>query len=167
LLLTRKTTNPQYIRELSQPLLIYPWAKMKKPLLFIFILLMVSCTKDEIKLEAFGPEAFAYDLGDTWEVNALVNVRGFEQREHIDNKSFVASIILSADIKKPDGTFVEGVFADTINVINHEEILDIPLDVQFGLDSNYPLGSYQIIIHITNEFSKNDITTTIEFDLTD
>jgi hypothetical protein len=96
-----------------------------------------------------------------------VNVRGFEQRESADNKSFKASIILSADIKTPDGTLVEWVFADTINATHHEEILDIPLDVQFELDSTYSLGKYQIIIHITDEFSKNNITTTVEFDLTD
>jgi hypothetical protein len=96
-----------------------------------------------------------------------VNVRGFEQREKIDNKSFVASLILSANIKKPDGNFVEGVFADTLNVTHHEEILDIPLDVQFELDSTYSLGKYQIIIHISDEFSNKNITTNVEFELTD
>ena len=140
---------------------------MKKLWFFLFILIAVACTKDEVKLETFSPEAFAYDLGDTWEVNALVNIRGFEQRENIDNKSFAASLNLSANIKKPDGTLVEGMFADTINVTHHEEILDIPLDVQFELDSTYALGRYQIIIFITDEFSKKDITTNVEFELTD
>ena len=54
-----------------------------------------------------------------------------------------------------------------MNVTHHEEILDIPLDVQFELDSNYSLGKYQIIIHITDGFSKKNISTTIEFELTD
>lgn len=140
---------------------------MKKLLLLSFILLVAACTKDEIKLETFSPEAFAYDLGDKWEVNALVNVRGFEQREGIDNKSFEAFITLLADIKTPGGNLEEGIFADTINVSHHEEILDFPLDVQFELDSTYSLGRYQIVIHITDEFSKNNITTTVEFNLTD
>jgi len=140
---------------------------MKNLLLFSLILATVACTKDEIKLETFSPEAFAYDLGEMWEVNALVNVKGFEQRESNDDKSFEASIFVLADIKTPDGKLVEGIFADTINVTHHEDILDIPLDVQFVLDSTYSLGRYQIVIHITDEFSKKDITTTVEFDLTD
>jgi hypothetical protein len=140
---------------------------MKKLLFLAFILLMIACTGDEIKLETFSPEAFAYDLGENWEVNASVNVRGFEQRENIDNKTFEASIILSADIKTPDGTLVNGVFADTINVTYHEEILDIPLDVQFELDSSYSLGRYQIIIHISDEYSNKTLITTVEFELTE
>ena len=126
---------------------------------------MSACTKDEINLEPFSPEAFAYDLGENWEINALVNVKGFEQRENNINKSFDASITLSADIKTPNGKTVEGVYTDTINVTHHEEILDIPLEVQFELDSSYSLGKYQIIIHISDEFSKNIVTTTVEFDL--
>jgi hypothetical protein len=140
---------------------------MKKLLFLSFILVVVACSKDDIKLETFSPEAFAYDLGDKWEVNAIVNVRGFEQRENTENKKFEASIIFSADLKALDGTLVERIFADSINVALHEEILDIPLEVQFELDSTYSLGKYQIIIHITDDFSKNNITTTVEFDLKD
>ena len=126
---------------------------------------MISCAKDEIKLEPFSPEAFAYDLGENWEINALVNVKGFEQRKNDTNKSFDASITLSADIKTPNGKIVEAVYSDTIYVSNHEEILDIPLEVQFELDSSYSLGKYQIIIHISDEFSNNIVTTTVDFDL--
>jgi len=140
---------------------------MKKLLCFALILLITACTKDELKLETFSPEAFAYDLGEKWEVNALVNVKGFEQREHNKKELFEASLTLSADIKTPDGTLVNGVYADTINVNHHEEILDIPLEVQFELDSTYSLGKYQIIIHIRDEYSKHTVSTTVEFELTE
>ena len=50
-------------------------------LFVLSLLLITSCNKEEIKLEVFNPEAFAYDLGNTWEVNAMINVKGFEQRE--------------------------------------------------------------------------------------
>ena len=140
---------------------------MKKLLFLSFVLFVVTCSKNDINLETFSPEAFAYDLGDKWEVNAIVNVRGFEQREGADHKSFEASINLSADFKTPDGKLVEDIFADTINVSHHEEILDIPLEVQFELDSTYSFGEYQIIIHITDSFSKNHTTATVEFNLKD
>ncbi len=128
---------------------------------------MIACAKDELKLETFSPEAFAYDLGEKWEVNALVNVKGFEQREHNKKQLFEASLTLSADIKTPDGTLIDGVYADTINVNHLEEILDIPLEVQFELDSTYSLGKYQVIINIIDEYSKNIVTTSVEFVLTE
>ena len=139
---------------------------MKKLLFTSLILLIIACTKEEVKLEAFSPEAFAYDLGEIWEINALVNVKGFEQRENNDN-TFEASINLSADIKSPDGKVIEGVYDDIINVTHHEEILDIPLEVQFELDTTYALGKYLIIIHITDEFSNNSITTNVEVELSE
>ena len=140
---------------------------MKKNLFLAIILLSTACMNDELKFETFSPEAFAYDLGENWELNALVNVRGFEQREHNSNKSFEASLTLSADIKTPEGALINGVFADTLNVNHHEEILDIPLEVQFELDSTYSLGKYQVIINIIDEYSKNIVTTSVEFLLTE
>ena len=128
---------------------------------------MTACTKDETKFETFSPEAFAYDLGKNWEVNASVNVRGFEQREQAGNNLFEASITLSADLKTPDGSLVEEIYADAINVTHHEEILDIPLDLQFELDSASVLGRYQIIIQISDEFSNNIVTASVDFDLTE
>lgn len=139
---------------------------MKKLLFIALLLVMNACTRDELKLEAFSPEAFAYDLGKIWEINALVNVKGFEQREN-NNNTFEASIALSADIKTPGGKILEGIYTDTINVAHHEEILDIPLEVQFELDKTYSIGNYQIIIHITDEFSKNSITTNVEVELSE
>ena len=57
--------------------------------------------KEEIKVEAFSPEAFAYDLGDTWEVNATVNVRGFEKIDVEEELS--ASLDFSVDFVNPKG----------------------------------------------------------------
>ena len=135
-------------------------------LLFFILLLMNSCGKEETKLEAFNPEAFAYDLGNTWEVNAMINVKGFEQREGI-GETFEASISYSADIKTPGGETVEKVFSDKINISEQEEIIDIPLEVQFELDSTYSVGKYTIIFNITDTYSQNSITGLTEFNLTE
>ena len=140
-----------------------------KKILSLFVLsslLLTSCSKEETKLEAFNPEAFAYDLGNTWEVNATINVKGFEQREG-SGDTFEASISYSADIKTPDGKTVQNLYSDKINVSAQEEILDIPLEVQFDLDSTYSFGKYTIIFNITDVYSQNSITASAEFDLTD
>ena len=141
---------------------------MKKDIIlwFFILVLMNSCGADETKLEAFNPEAFAYDLGNTWEVNAMINVKGFKQREG-DGNTFEASISYSADIKTPDGETVENVFSDEINISEREEIIDIPLDVQFEMDSTYPKGKYTIIFNITDMYSQNSITGSTEFNLSE
>lgn len=137
------------------------------PSLFVLsLLLLSSCSKEKTKLEAFNPEAFAYDLGNTWEVNATINVKGFEQREG-SRDTFEASISYSADIKTPNGKIVENLYSDKINISAEEEIIDIPLEVQFELDSTYSFGKYTIIFNITDIYSQNSITGSAEFDLTE
>ena len=140
--------------------------KIFLPLFVLSLLLLTSCSKEETKLEAFNPEAFAYDLGNTWEVNAMINVKGFEQREG-SGDTFEASISYSADIKTPDGKTVENLYSDKINISAQEEIIDIPLEVQFELDSTYSFGKYKIIFNITDNYSQNSITGSAEFDLTE
>ena len=140
--------------------------KKKSLLLFFLLLLVNSCGKEETKLEAFNPEAFAYDLGNTWEVNAMINVKGFEQREG-SGDTFEASISYSAGIKTPDGKTVENIYSDIINISDQEQIIDIPLEVQFELDSSYSIGKYIIIFNITDSYSQSSVTGFAEFDLTE
>ncbi len=135
-------------------------------LFVLSLLLLTSCSKEETNLEAFNPEAFAYDLGNTWEVNAMINVKGFEQREGSDD-NFEASISYSADIKTPGGKTVENLYSDNINISAQEEIIDIPLEVQFELDSTYSIGKYTIIFNITDSYSQSSVTGFAEFDLTE
>ena len=60
---------------------------MKKIFLILLISsILISCSKKEVKFEAFSAEAVAFDLGDgTAEVNATVRVKGFTQSEKDDN----------------------------------------------------------------------------------
>jgi hypothetical protein len=130
------------------------------------IVLFSSCSKEEINLEAFNPEAFAFDLGNSWEVNAMVNVKGFKQKEG-DDDTFEASISYTTDIETPNGNKIENLYSDKINISAQEEIIDIPLEVQFELDSTYTLGTYKIIFNITDNFSETSITNSTNFDLTE
>ena len=135
-------------------------------LIFTLLLIILSCGKKESNLEAFNPEAFAYDLGRNWEVNAMVNVKGFEQRES-STKHYEASISYSADIITPGGETVKNLDSDKVNFSLDEEIMDIPLEVQFDLDSTYSFGKYRIIINIVDNYSGNSVRSSAEFDLED
>jgi len=137
---------------------------MKKILGLIFsILLIISCSKkEEVKLEAFSPEAFAYDLGDSWEVNATVNARGFEKTE--SGVKYFASLSFSVDLEKPDGSKVKEIFKDEKKVTD-EELNDIQLEVQFELDSAYSEGTYSLYFNIKDNNSNKTAEATVNFDL--
>ena len=96
----------------------------------------------------------------------MINVKGFEQREGNED-AFKASIFYSADIKTPDGKTLENLYSDNIDISDQEELIDIPLEVQFELDSTYSHGKYTIIFNITDSYSQNSVTGSVEFDLTE
>ena len=119
--------------------------------ILLIILLTISCSKkEEVKFEAFSPEAFAYDIGDSWEINATVNVKGFVVKE-VGNQSS-ASISFSVDMIGPDSIEVKNIFSDSKDITSGE-LIDIQLEAQFELDYNSPDGLYKIIFHITDKYS--------------
>ena len=140
---------------------------MKKfyTVIFFIAIFLLSCAKEETKLETFNPEAFAYDLGDSWEVNAVVNVKGFEQRKNSENNNFEASISYSADIKTPAGKIIKDIYTDKADFSSKEELLDVPIEVQFDLDSTYTEGTYRIIFNLEDNFSNGTATSSVDFNL--
>ena len=77
----------------------------------LLLILIVSCgEKEEVRFEAFSPEAFAYDLGYLWEVNATVNVRGFKELETENELS--ASLYFSIDLINPQGDTLPNILSD-------------------------------------------------------
>lgn len=129
----------------------------------MLILVSISCSKkEEVKFEAFSPEAFAYDIGDSWEVNATVNVKGFVKKEIGDELS--ASFDYSVDLIGPDSLQVDGIFADTKEV-ESDEIIDVQLEAQFELDYDSPEGQYQIRFNIVDNNSGQTTSAQSEFEL--
>jgi hypothetical protein len=131
--------------------------------ILLIILLTISCSKkEEEKFEAFSPEAFAYDIGDSWEINATVNVKGFVKKETGDE--FSASFDYTVDISGPDSLIVDAIFADTKEVTS-DELIDVQLEAQFELDYDSHEGSYIIIFNITDNNSGKSTKAQAEFEL--
>ncbi len=137
---------------------------MKYFVVLIFIAFLLNgCNKEEIKFEAFSPESFAFDIGDRWEVNALVNVRGFVQKEA--EGTFSASVQYSVDMVTPNEKTIANIFEDSKETKQEEEITDIPLEIQFELDSTYTLGKYKLLFNIRDNYSEKTTEAFVEFDL--
>lgn len=131
--------------------------------LILLVLPTISCSKkEEVKFEAFSQEAFAFDIGDSWEVNASVNVKGFERREA--GQDISASISFDVDLFGPDSIEIKNIFSDARKVTS-KEIIDIKLEAQFELDYTYPDGIYKIAFNITDNYSGDSTLAIAEFEL--
>jgi len=139
---------------------------MKKLAVVIILLsFLMSCgKKEEVKFEAFNPEAFAYDLGESWEVNSTVNLRGFNQKE--SQGEFSASISFSVDLETPSGEIINSIFEDTSEKSGSESIPELQLEAQFEIDSSYVPGKYLVHFNIKDYFSGDVIKNSVEFELT-
>ena len=131
--------------------------------IFFLILAVISCSKkEEVKFEAFSPEAFAYDIGDGWEVNATVNVKGFTKNEVGDELS--AALEYSVDLIGPDSLDIKNIFTDSKEVTG-EELMDVQLEAQFELDYENPEGMYKIQFNVVDIMSGEVTTAISEFEL--
>ena len=132
-------------------------------LLTSILLLLISCSKkEEMKFEAFSPEAFAYDIGDGWEVNATINVKGFEQEER-DDESF-ASLSYSIDLINPEDDSTKNIFSNSKEV-NEKEINDVQLEAQFELADTSALGKYKLLFNIKDNNSGKTTSAETDFEL--
>ena len=137
---------------------------MKKLALVIILLsFLMSCgKKEEVKFEAFSPEAFAYDIGDSWEINATVNVKGFVKKEVGEELS--ASLEFAVDMIGPDSLKVTNIFSDSKEVTS-SELIDVQLEAQFELDYNSSDGLYIITFNVTDTNSGEVTSAEAEFEL--
>lgn len=139
---------------------------MKKLISLILTLLFItSCGKKEEKFEAFSTEAFAYDLGGSWEVNATVRIKGFNQIIDKETGNYAATISLIVDLVKPDSSVEAGKFSYVHTETSKEKISDVGLEAQFVLDSTYQEGIYKIVFHIKDANSDNQTSIETNLDL--
>lgn len=130
---------------------------------FCMLLLFSSCSKEEKKLEVFNAEAFAYDLGGSWEVDATIRVKGFKQNEK-DNK-FTTTLSYDIDLVKPAGDTVKALISRTEDKSNNEEFMDVPLEIQFDLDSTYSDGDYKLIFKVKDAETGKMASASASFNL--
>jgi hypothetical protein len=131
--------------------------------IFFLTLAVIACSKKEdVKFEAFSPEAFAYDIGDAWEVNATVNVKGFTKNEVGDELS--AALEYTVDLTGPDSLDIKNIFTDS-KEITSEELMDVQLEAQFELDYENPEGMYTIQFNVIDIMSGEVTSAKAEFEL--
>jgi hypothetical protein len=119
--------------------------------------------KEEPKIETFSPEAFAYDIGDGWEVDATTRVKGFAQNEN--EGKYSATLAFDVDLVTAKGDTVKELISRVEDKTDKERMTDVPLEAQFDLDSTYTMGDYKVIFKIKDVISNQTAVSTASFKL--
>ena len=134
-------------------------------LLFVGIIFINGCSKkEEVKLTASGNNAFAIDMGQGWEVQALTELHGFKQNEK-DGK-FSTSIFYSVDMITTDNKLLKSLFTKQVDKKQTEKINSVNLEAEFNIDGSYPPGNYKVVFNIKDLFSNQTLrdTTTLRLE---
>ena len=137
---------------------------MKKYFLLFFILFSVAaCSQKEEKLELFSAESFAYSLNKGWEADASVRVKGFEQNEV--NGTYAVKLSYTVDLELPDGKVIKSIDSGKVDKTSAEKMIDLQINSQIQLDSNYKLGTYKLVFNVTDEPTGRKASIQSSFDL--
>jgi len=133
------------------------------PILIIFLSLS-SCSKEEKQLKLFSPEAFAFSMGDSWELNSSIRIKGFIQSEK--EEKFYADLSYTLHIITPESDTLFDADYGLLTPNSGEEMSDVGLDIQIEFDSSFSTGEYKIIYEVKDEFSKQTAVAETPFQLT-
>lgn len=132
--------------------------------LALIALIFYSCNKEQpVNVEISRTEAFAFDLGDLWEVNATALVKGFAQNQEDD--TFLATIAYDIDLITPAADTISSLISRVEDKTYHERIIDIKLEAQFELDSNYDEGDYTVVFNVKDVNSGQTAVSSASFTL--
>ena len=130
----------------------------------LFLFLFNACNKkEEAKLSAYNATAFAYDLGNSWEVDATTRVKGFTQKE--ENNMFSASLAYDINLVTPKNDTIKSLISKVVDKSDKEKMSDTGLEAQFDLDSTYIDGQYSVIFNVRDVFSGAASSSSAEFKL--
>jgi hypothetical protein len=140
---------------------------MRGKMKYLFIVLIIgmwACSgRPEPNLFLFNPEAFAFDLGDSWEVNSSVNVKGFAQIEK--NDEYLINLSYTVDLVTPNQDSLFSIYNESLEEKDTEEFMDVILEAQIDIDSTFGAGNYQLIYNVTDEYSKQIKSIEVDFNL--
>lgn len=136
---------------------------------FILLILIIgvwTCSdRPEPNLELFSPEAFAFDVGETWEVNATVNVKGFASVDQENNHKI--ELDYNVSLISPQLDTIKSIFENNIllDSDDNDEIKELPLEAQIDLDSSFAEGKYTLLFIVSDKISKQTKSIEILFSL--
>ena len=130
--------------------------KIKTRVFIISTLIFTSCS-EEPKTILFNSEAFAFSIGDGWEINASVNAKGFAQIEKDNSDLYFTSLNYNVNLYTPLDTIYDADYGSIIDSTK-EEILDKQIESQIELNSGFMAGNYLIEFIVEDKYSNTKDT---------
>ena len=135
-----------------------------KTLIILIFLLFFACSEEEVlNLEVYSPEAFAFQLDESWELNASVQVKSFMQEEQ--ENSYTSKLSYYVNLTTPSGELLEEVDYGLVNKSNDEKMTDLQVDIQIVLDSSFKAGEYEIEIYVLDDLAGQKESAKTKFEL--
>jgi hypothetical protein len=133
-------------------------------LIALSLFLTSGCSKKEdVKLKASGGNAFAIDMGGSWDVQALTELHGFAQNKKDDK--YIASIFYTIDVITTSGRSLKSLFTKQVDKKESEKMSGINLEAEFNLDESYPPGDYKVVFNIKDLLSNKTLQDTTKLKL--
>lgn len=138
---------------------------MKKFLIILFCAtLLISCSKEEKKLELKDINVVAMNLGTSWGVMGTASINGFEQTE--ENDKYKAKISYYVNLITPAGDTLPEIDYGVVDEEDEEEILIANVEVQVELDSSFAAGNYKMLFYINDDLSGKTAEAEKSFEIT-
>ncbi|MCZ7602899.1 MAG: hypothetical protein M5R37_08525 [Melioribacteraceae bacterium] len=132
---------------------------------FAVLFTFFACSEAEQKLEVYSPEAFAFNIGTEWELNASAQVKGFTQVE--DEKEYSTKLSYYVNLITPSNETLEEIDYGMINRTSPEKLMDTQLEIQIVFDSTFAMGDYTLQIFVMDDLSDQQDSTQVKFTLAD
>ncbi len=132
---------------------------------FILFLAFFSCSEEELKLEVYSPEAFAFQVDSEWELNASVQVKGFAQVE--EKGEYSTKLSYYVNLVTPSGELFEEIDYGLIDRKSDEKLIDTQLEIQVMMDSSFAEGEYTLHIFVLDDLSEQQDSTQVKFTLSE
>ncbi|GBD89675.1 hypothetical protein BMS3Abin04_00383 [bacterium BMS3Abin04] len=131
---------------------------MKRFFVIILLILVVSaCSKEEEqKLQLSAPEAFAYDVGGSWELHVTTIAKGFSQKKSF--AKYAAKLSYTLDLITPSNDTLKALVSGVEERSEAEPLEDLELEAQADLDSTYTTGKYECIFKVNDKLSGQTAT---------
>lgn len=139
---------------------------MVKKSVYLFVItlfLFFACSEEELKLEVYSPEAFAFQLENDWELNASAQIKGFQQVE--ENEKYISKLSYYANLITPEDELLQEVDYGMIDRESDEKLTDIQLEIQIILDESFQEGDYSLQIFVNDDQSGQQDSTAVKFKL--
>jgi len=125
--------------------------------IILFMFVVFACSKkEEHKLQLSAPEAFAYDVGGSWELHVTTIAKGFTQNKSL--AKYEAKLNYTLDLITPENDTIRSLVSGVEERSEAEPLEDLELEAQADLDSTFTTGEYECILNVNDELSGQRIT---------